>query len=125
MLESFQRGPAPVEPIQQLGMKRIGDANSFLVPVADLRCVAREKRCVVLVEAHGTVRHRGDYPECPGIRGLEQAVAGYLERLILAGRPLLISHPASHVLETLQRELAVRATDLDVAAGIGRACIRS
>ena len=106
-------------------MKRIGDADSFLVLVADLRCIAREKRRVALVKAHEIARHRGNRPERLGIRGLEQAAADYLERLVLAGRPPLIGHPANHVLETLQRELTIRATDLDIAAGTGRPCVRS
>ena len=83
------------------------------------------RRGVVAVQVRETARHSRDGREPFGVRSLEQTAADDLERLVLARRPPLVGDAADHVLEPFERELAVRATDLDVAAasvGAGVGC---
>lgn len=106
-------------------MQRVRGTDALLVVVVRRRRITREQRGVVAVQVREAASHSRDGREAFGVRCLEQPAPDDLERLVLARRPPLVRDATDHVLEAFECELAVRATDLDVAAasfGAGVGC---
>ncbi len=111
-LELVQGGPVVVEPVEQLGVDRVGHLDpALVVGLPALRRKLLLLRAVQLREGagHGVAGH-----ELLAGQGLEQPAADDLEALVGTGRPPRRLDAADGVLEPRQAPCAPLAADLDV-----------
>ena len=114
-LEPLQARPVFVEPVEQLGMDRVGLPDPGLV--ARVARLPREVLGVPPVELDERPGGGSDRGERGGVGLGEQPLPDDVVRLVRRRRAPLVGNPAHHVLQALQRLQAVGAADLLGAAG--------
>ena len=100
-LEFHQGRPVRVEPVEDLGVDRIGRLDALLV--LGLAALRRELGLLGAVELGEGPRHHVPVLELGGVgEGLEQPPADDLEALLGGGRPPGGLHPPDHIAQPVQ-----------------------
>ncbi len=109
-LEALQARPVLVEPVEQLGVDRVGLLDAVLV--AAVARLARELVGVTVIHLDEATGRRADRCERVGVGRDEQPLADDVVRLVRGRGPPLVGDAAHDVLQALERLEAVRAADL-------------